>query len=321
MGDSKVQDIGLAEFGQKELTLASMRYQKQRIQVLGKSMAYVEVGKGNPIVFVHGNPTSSYMWRNVLPHCEGLGCRLIAPDLIGMGDSEKLPAETSGKDHRYSVPEQYRFFSALMEALGVNSNVTLVCHSWGGVIGSHWANEHRDAMRGFVTLEAPLMPFSSWSSMPFRLRLVFRLIKSCLGYHLVVRKNIMIEKAIPGGVIRTLTAEEHDEYRRPFLEGGEARRPLLCFARTVPIQGDRHSVNVVRMMEKAREYLKTSPIPKLLLAGDPGSSLTEEEKHLLRTWENFTEVSVKGKHLITEDSPQEVGDAITKWFKETFIDK
>jgi len=307
----------------------SMAHEKRRVEVLGKTMAYVEVGEGDPIVFVHGNPTSSFMWRNVLPHCSGLG-RLIAPDLIGFGDSDKLD-RASGND-RYSVLEQYRYFAALMDALGVGmvgtdegpqQNVTLVCHSWGGVLATHWANLHRDAVRGIVTMEAPLRPFTSWSSMPRPLAVVFWLIKTCLGYYLVVRKNIMIEKAIPDNVMRELTAEEHAEYRRPFRndhpEGAEARRPLLSFARAVPIVGDRHSKDAVSMMNGAWEWLKTSQIPKLLLAGDPGSSLTQAEKDMLRAFPNFTEVPVQGKHLITEDSPEAVGEAITEWYRKHFM--
>eukprot|EP00440_Ansanella_granifera_P008027 gb/GFBE01008688.1/.p1 GENE.gb/GFBE01008688.1/~~gb/GFBE01008688.1/.p1 ORF type:complete len:321 (+),score=39.66 gb/GFBE01008688.1/:1-963(+) len=301
-----------AKSGDSAVPQASMRYTKQTVKVFGKMMSYVEVGSGDPIVFVHGNPTSSYMWRNVLPHCEGLG-RLIAPDLIGMGDSDKLDHVGPGS---YHVPEHYEFFDAMMEALGVQENVTLVCHSWGGVIGSHWANLHRNAMRGIVTMEAPLLPFESWSSMPKQLALVFRLIKSCFGWHLVVRKNVMIEGAIPSGVIRKLSPEEHDEYRRPFLEGGEARRPLLSFARAVPVAGK--PADVVAMMKDAREWLGTSTMPKLLLKGDPGSSLTEEEKVLFRSFPSASEVVVKGKHLITEDSPDAVGQAIAQWYTAAF---
>jgi len=284
-----------------------MKYPKKRATVLGKQMSYVEIGAGDPIVFVHGSPTSSYMWRNVLCHCEGLG-RCIAPDLIGMGDSDKL----DGTSDRYGLPEQYRFFDALMKELRVMEKVTLVCHSWGGTIGSYWANLHRGAMLGIVTMEVVFKPFASWDSMPEHLAQGMRMIRSEAGEVMVLDKNMMVEGAIPSGIIRKLSDEEHDEYRRPFLEGGEARRPLLSFARAVPVAGE--PAEVVAMMDDAREWLKGSELPKLVLLGDPGSSVTEEEKRELRTFRALTEVVVKGKHLLPEDSPDEIGRAIATWY-------
>jgi len=283
--------------------------EKKRITVLGKEMAYLEAGEGDPIVFVHGNPTSSYMWRGVLPLCQGSG-RCIALDLIGMGDSKKI---LEGGPERYSVSEQSRYFDALLDQLEVKDKVTFVVHSWGGVLASHWAVRNRDAMKGYCFMESPLSHFPTWESVPEHLRGGFQAMRTEQGEKLILEMNMMIERGIQSGCERELSAAELDEYRRPFLEAGEGRRPILSFVRSVPVEGE--PADVCEMMNSATEWLGVAPLPKLLVLGDPGSSMTADEIASIRSWPGLTEVTVKGKHLLPEDSPDEIGKAISEWYQ------
>lgn len=282
-------------------------YEKKKVEVDGKQMAYIEIGEGDPIVFIHGNPTSSYMWRNVIPYCKHLG-RVIAPDLIGMGDSDKLdnPGPKS-----YLVPEQIRYLDGLLEALGVTEKVTFVVHSWGGVLGGSWAERHRDAMKGFALMEVPLSPDAT-SFFSEQMQKGFKFMKSEKGEEMVLQNNIMIESTIPGGVMRKLSEEEHDEYRRPFLEPGESRRPIYSFVSSVPFEGKPEDVH--NMQSDIFSWIKDADMPILFIRGDPGSSVTPEEAGIIRGFRKVTEEVVKGKHLLTEDSPREIGTAILKWY-------
>ena len=296
------------------------RYAKRRIAVRGggASMAYVDAGDpaGDPIVFLHGNPTSSYMWRNVMPLCEGLGCRLIAPDLIGMGDSDKLDAAGAaagaGPD-RYALAEQYAYLEALLcDALGLNANVTLVCHSWGATLGAQWASRHADAVKAFALMECAFTPFAS-DATPAPLLGFIRAVRSEQGEAMILQANVMIEHAIPGGVARALSDVELEHYRAPFKEPGEGRRAMLAFARAIPVDGE--PADTVAMLDAGRAWLERTATPKLLVVGDPGSSTTPEERDRMRAWPNVTEQTVPGKHLLTEDSPDEIGAAIVAWYK------
>src|SRR5437879_3889119 len=201
---------------------AIFSYQKQRQLVLGREMAYVEVGSGDPIVFLHGNPTSSYLWRNVIPYAQELG-RCIAPDLIGMGDSEKLPESGPGS---YTFVEHRRYLDALLSQLGVEQRVTFVVQDWGAALGFDWAYRHPEAVRGIAYMEAIVKPYT-WSEYPEAARKVFQTLRSPAGEQMVLEQNSFIEFNLPIGVLRPLTAEEMDAYRRPFAEPGEGRRPML----------------------------------------------------------------------------------------------
>jgi len=284
------------------------RCEKKKVEVDGKQMAYIEIGEGDPIVFIHGNPTSSYMWRNVIPHCKHLG-RVIAPDLIGMGDSDKLdnPGPTS-----YLVPEQMHYLDGLLEALGVIKNVTFVVHSWGGVLGSSWAERHRDAMKGFALMEFPMSPDAT-SFFSEQMQKGFKFMKTEKGEEMVLQGNIMIESTIPGGVMRKLSEEEHGEYRRPFLEPGESRRPIYSFVSSIPVEGKPEDVH--KLQSDIFSWIKDTDMPVLFVRGDPGSSVTPEEADVIRGFRKVTEEVVRGKHLLTEDSPQEIGTAISKWYE------
>ncbi len=283
-------------------------HEKQHCDVLGKRMAYVEVGTGDPIVFLHGNPTSSYLWRNVIPYVAGAG-RCIAPDLIGQGDSGKL--DDSGPDS-YTFVQHREYLFALLEQLGVTGNVTLVVHDWGSALGFDWARQHRDAVKGICYMEAIVRPIGSWDEWPENARGVFQGFRSEAGEEMVLEKNLFVEGVLPNAIIRDLSPEEHDEYRRPFVEPGESRRPTLTWPRQIPIAGE--PADVVAIVADYAEWLATSPIPKLFVNAQPGAILTGAQREFCRTWPNQTEVTVSGTHFVQEDSPDEIGGALADWY-------
>jgi haloalkane dehalogenase len=289
---------------------AAIPYEKQRRQVLGREMAYVEVGKGDPIVLLHGNPTSSYLWRNVIPHLRPLG-RCIAPDLIGMGDSDKLPNSGPGS---YRFVEHRRYLDALLEALNVRERVTLVIHDWGSTLGSDWANRHRDAVRGIAYMEAMVgrQYRDHWDR--FGMRPVLEALRSEAGERMVLQDNFFIEKVLPGAMLRKLSDEEMAEYRRPFAEPGEGRRPTLTWPREIPIEGD--PADVTAIADAYAGWLKTSSVPKLFLKAEPGGILASDKvlEHA-RSLPAQTEVTVRGVHFVQEDSPDEIGRTVAGWLK------
>lgn len=283
--------------------------QKKTIEVLGKTMSYVEMGEGKPIVFQHGNPTSSYLWRNVMPHVQHLG-RCIALDLIGMGDSDKL--DDSGPD-RYTFVEHYKYFEAALSALGVSENVTFVIHDWGSALGFHWSNQHRDAVDGICYMEAIVAPFATWEDFSESARGVFQGFRSPAGEDMVLDKNIFVEKVFPGSVMRDMSEAEMAVYRRPFIQPGEDRRPTLTWPRQIPIAGE--PADVVAIAEAYAAWLGESEVKKLFINAEPGAILTGAQRDLCRSWPNQIEVTVTGSHFIQEDSPDEIGAAIVNWLR------
>jgi haloalkane dehalogenase len=279
---------------------------KKRAKVLGRSMAYVETGAGDPVVFLHGNPTSSYLWRNITPHCESLG-RCIAPDLIGMGDSEKL--EPSGPD-RYRFVEHRGYLDALLEELGVRENVLFVIHDWGSALGFDWAQRHPEAVRGIAYMEAIVRPVT-WDEWPEAARRVFQGFRSPAGEAMVLEQNVFVERVLPGSILRKLSDEEMDEYRRPFREPGEGRRPTLTWPREIPIEGE--PADVTEIVRRYGEWLSRSEVPKLFINAEPGAILTGEQREFCRSWPNQREVTVRGSHFVQEDSPDEIGRAVAEW--------
>ena len=289
---------------------AAFPYQKQRQRVLGIEMAYVELGKGDTIVLLHGNPTSSYLWRNVLPHLQPLG-RCIAPDLIGMGDSDKLP--DSGPSS-YRFVEHRRYLDALLEALDVRERVTFVVHDWGSALGFDWANRHRDAVKGIAYMEAIVRPqgWDHWDHM--NMRPLLQSLRSEAGEVMVLQDNFFIEKILPGAVLRTLSAEEMAEYRRPFADPGEARRPTLTWPREIPIEGE--PADVTAIAAAYAEWLAKSEVPKLFVKAEPGALLAGGANlDTARAWPAQTEVTVAGVHFVQEDSPDEIGQVIAGWMR------
>jgi len=279
---------------------------KKTIEVLGRQMAYVEMGEGDPIVFQHGNPTSSYLWRNVMPHVADQG-RCIAIDLIGMGDSEKL--EKSGPD-RYTFTEHREYFDAALAALGVTDRVTLVIHDWGSALGFDWANRHRDRVLGICYMEAIVRPLS-WDEWPAAATGIFQGFRSDAGEAMVLEKNLFVEAVLPGSILRRLTDEEMAVYRRPFAEPGESRRPTLSWPRQIPLDGQPREV--VDIVADYAVWLSGSKIPKLFVNAEPGAILVGDQREFCRGWPNQTEVTVRGNHFLQEDSPDEIGAAIASW--------
>jgi haloalkane dehalogenase len=287
---------------------AAFPYQKQRRQVLGREMAYVEVGQGDPIVLLHGNPTSSYLWRNILAYVQPLG-RCIAPDLIGMGDSDKLP--TSGPDS-YRFVEHRRFLDGLLEALDVRAKVTFIIHDWGSALGFDWAKRHPDAVKGIAFMEAIVAPQGAdhWDAMGMRHAL--EALRSETGERMVLQENYFIEQILPNAIMRKLSEEEMAEYRRPFAESGEGRRPTLTWPRQIPVDGVPADVTAIAADYAA--WLGKTNIPKLFFKVEPGAILVVDRLvNLVRGWPALTEKTVKGIHFVQEDSPDEIGTAIVEW--------
>ena len=279
---------------------------KRHIEVAGQRMAYVEQGEGRPIVFQHGNPTSSYLWRNILPRLADCG-RCIALDLVGMGDSDKLPA--SGPS-RYTLAEHQRYFDGALAALGVTDDVVLVLHDWGTALGFDWASRHASAVAGICHMEGVVAPLS-WDEWPDAARGIFQAFRSPAGEELVLTKNVFVENVLPKSILRKLTAEEMDAYRAPFREPGEARRPTLSWPRQLPIDGEPREVcDTVR---RYGAWLASSSLPKLYVDGDPGMIMTGRMRELARALPNTTVATVKGLHFLQEDSPAEIAAAIRAW--------
>jgi haloalkane dehalogenase len=278
-------------------------------EVNGNRMAYVDEGQGDAIVFAHGNPTSSYLWRNVMPHLEGLG-RLVAADMIGMGGSDKL--RLSGPD-RYNYAEQRDYLFGLWDALDLGDHVTLVLHDWGSALGFDWANQHRDRVQGIAFMEAIVTP-TSWSEFPNSARKVFQGFRSPDGEKMVLEQNLFVEAVLPGAVQRRLSDEEMDHYRQPFVNPGEDRRPTLSWPRNIPIDGQ--PADVVSVVEDYGRWLAGADVPKLFINAEPGSLVRGRIRELVRTWPNLTETTVSGTHFIQEDSPDEIGTAVAEFVRK-----
>jgi haloalkane dehalogenase len=287
---------------------AEARYDKKRSTILGRSMAYVDAGSGDPIVFLHGNPTSSYLWRNIMPHLDGLG-RCIAPDLIGMGDSEKLPQSGPAS---YRFVEHRAYLDELLAHLGVTQNVVLVVHDWGSALGFDWGNRHREAMQGYAYMESIVRPVT-WDEWPEAARRVFQGFRSPAGEDMVLDKNVFVERVLPGSVLRQMTEAEMAVYRQPYLHAGEDRRPTLTWPREIPIDGE--PADVVAIVQDYADWLSSSDIPKLFINAEPGAILTGPQRDFCRRWPNQEEVTVNGSHFIQEDSPDDIGAAIAAFVR------
>lgn len=281
---------------------------KQFASVLGKQMAYVDTGSGDPIVFLHGNPTSSYLWRNIIPLVSDLA-RCIAPDLIGMGDSE--PLDNSGPDS-YQLVEHRQYLDDLLDQLDLGDQVTFVVHDWGSGLGFDWSNRNRGRVKGIAYMEAIVMPVT-WDAWPEAARPIFQAMRSEAGESIVLEKNVFVERILPSSIMRDLTDEEMAVYRSPYVDGGERRRPTLTWPRQIPIEGEPHDVHDI--VADYGPWLETAAVPKLFINAEPGSILTGPARDYCRRWANQTEVTVPGLHFIQEDSPNEIGHAIRTWYE------
>ena len=278
---------------------------KQHKTVNGKQMAYHDVGAGDAVVFLHGNPTSSYLWRDIVPHVSGQA-RCVIPDLIGQGDSDKL--DDPGVDS-YTFVEHREYLDGLLHQLELGDNITLVIHDWGSALGFDWANRHRDRVAGICYMEAIVRPVT-WDEWPEAATSIFQAMRSEAGEEIVMTKNLFVETILPSSIIRTLSDEEMNEYRRPFVDPAD-RRPTLTWPRQIPLEGE--PADVVEIVQSYADWLSTSDLPKLFINAEPGTILTGPQREFCRTWPNQTEVTVRGIHFIQEDSPNEIGEALAGW--------
>ena len=276
------------------------------IAILDTSMAYREAGAGAPVVFLHGNPTSSYLWRNVIPHVVP-AARCLAPDLVGMGASGKNPAG------RYTFADHARYLDAWFDAVLPAERVVLVLHDWGGALGFHWARRHADRVRGIAYMETIVAPIESWDDWPEKGRAIFQAMRSPAGESIVLEKNLFVEGILPASIIRKLAPEEIDAYRAPFREPGEGRRPMLTWPRQIPIAGE--PKEVVAIAAAYQSWLAQASVPKLFINAEPGLILLGRQREACRRWPNQTEVTVKGLHFIQEDSPGEIGRAVAEFVR------
>ena len=275
-------------------------------EILGKQMAYLDSGEGQSIVFLHGNPASSFLWRNITPSVEGLG-RIVVPDLIGMGDSEKLEGENN-PDYQYHG--QYKYLSTLLDSLDLGNEINLVIHDWGSAMGFQYARENPDRIKSITFMEAIVMPLT-WEQWPENARNIFQLMRSEAGEEIVLEKNIFVERILLNDSANGFTEEEKAEYIRPFKNPGEDRRPTLTWPRQIPIDGSPQAV--IDEVTKNGEFHKNSDIPKLFINADPGSILVGDQREFVRSWKNLKEVTVKGNHFIQEHSPKEIGNALNEF--------
>jgi haloalkane dehalogenase len=276
---------------------------RHQVAVLDTEISYVDTGKGNPIVFLHGNPTSSYLWRNIIPYVSDLG-RCLAPDLVGMGKSGKSPAKA------YRFVDHARYLDAWLEALDLTSNVTVVVHDWGSALGFHRATRYPNQIKAIAYMEAIALP-RNWED--FReAEGIFRALRSEKGEQMVLDGNFFVETILPRSTLRKLSDEEMAAYRAPFRER-EDRLPTLVWPRQIPIEGD--PADVTAIVESYAKAMSQSRIPKLLIAGDPGAIVRGRTLEFCRTWPNQREVTVKGMHFLQEDSPQEIGTALREFLQ------
>ncbi len=282
---------------------------KNTVEILGRRMAYHERGEGPPVLFLHGNPTSSYLWRDVIPELEGYG-RLIAPDLIGMGDSEKLP--DPGPD-TYTFATHRNHLDAFIEAvIGPAQSIVFVVHDWGSALGFDWANRHRDRVRGIAYMEGIVRPIAGWDEWSAAATPIFQGFRSDKGEAMILDRNVFVERVLPGSVLRKPSEAEMTEYRKPFLERGD-RWPTLTWPRQIPIAGE--PADVVQIAEDYSQWMAQNRIPKLFVNADPGAILIGAPRAFCRSWANQTEVTVPGSHFIQEDSGPAIGRAVAAWMK------
>ena len=285
-----------------------MKYTKKYKDIKNSKMAFIDEGSGDTFLFLHGNPTSSFLWRNIAPHVEDIG-RIVIPDLIGMGDSDKL----EGVDNPgYKYHGQYSYLTALMDELDLGNNIHLIIHDWGSAMGFQFARENKDRIKSITYMEAIVMPLT-WDQWPDPATKIFGLFRSEAGEELVLEKNFFVERILLADSSTGYTEEEKSEYIRPFINPGEARRPTLTWPRQIPLDGE--PSEVVEEVRLNAEFHKESDIPKLFINADPGSILIGDQREFARSWKNQTEITVKGNHFIQEDSSEEIGAALRNFVK------
>lgn len=274
---------------------------RKYLPVLGTTMAYVDAGAGDPIVFLHGNPTPSYLWRNIIPHLLPFG-RCLAPDYVGMGNSGAAP------DGRYRFVDHQRYLDAWFDKVVPDGNIILVVHDWGSALGFSWAQRHPERVKAIIYMEAIVRPFLSWDEWPAATRAFFQAQRSPEGEALILEKNLFIEYLLP---LRNIAPEILEVYRRHYRNPGPSRLPMLAWTRDLPIAGE--PADVVGIVDSYARFLSTSPIPKLFIDAEPAGFLIGAQREFCRTWPNQQTVTVQGSHFLQEDSPQEVGTASARF--------
>ena len=286
-----------------------MDFDKSSVNIDGQKLAYIDVGEGTPIVMLHGNPTSSFLWRNIIPHLNDLG-RVIVPDLIGHGDSDKLPVSMS--PDRYKFENTFKYLDKLLNKLEINNDITLILHDWGSALGFYWAMKNPEKIKAICYMEAIVSPIN-WSDWPEQARGIFKGFRSAKGEDLILKRNMFIEAVLPSSIIRKLTKDEMDEYRKPFLNEND-RQVTLNWPRQIPIEGE--PSHMFRLVSSYADWISNDgDIPKLFINADPGSILIGKQREFCRGWKNQIEVTVNGLHFIQEDSPHEIGGAISSWMR------
>ncbi len=278
-------------------------FPRKRLTIGETTMAYVDEGTGDPIIFLHGNPTSSYLWRNIIPHCTDIA-RCLAPDLIGMGRSGSSPSGS------YRFVDHAAWLDAWIEGMDLGDKLTFVIHDWGSALGFHWARRHPERVKGLVYMEAIVRPVT-WEEWPPAAAGIFSGFRSEAGEGMVLEKNVFVERVLPGSCIRDIS-DTMETYRLPYLEPGESRRPTLTWPREIPINGE--PPDVVEIVQDYADWLSTSDVAKLLVNAEPGAILNGAQLEFCRAWPNQTEVTVPGIHFVQEDSPHEIGEAIHDWY-------
>jgi len=281
----------------------------KKINVNGKKIAYDQKGQGSPIVFLHGNPTSSYLWRNIVPHLESVASCYVF-DLIGMGESDKL--DNPGLDS-YGFEEHFEYLDKAIREVVTGDKITFVLHDWGSALGFHWAFMNQDRLKGIAYMEG-IVKELKWEEWNEESRGLFQAMRSDVGEELILQKNIFIEKILTGSIIRDLSDEELEKYREPFKMPGEDRRVMLSWPRQIPIEGEPE--NVCKIVSEYSDWMSKNNIPKLFINAEPGAIIQGVVRDFCRTWNNQSEITVKGIHFIQEDSPNEIGSAIRKWYEE-----
>ncbi|HJL80123.1 MAG: haloalkane dehalogenase [Gammaproteobacteria bacterium] len=281
----------------------------RKIKVNGKNIAYNQTGQGAPIVFLHGNPTSSYLWRNIVPHLESnASCYVF--DLIGMGSSDKLDNPGSSS---YRFEEHFNYINQAINEVLPNEKITLVLHDWGSALGFHWAHQNQKRIQGIAYMEG-IVKELEWNDWNEKSRALFQALRSDAGDELILQKNVFIEKILLGSIIRELTQDEIEEYRKPFLNPGEDRRVMLSWPREIPIDGQPD--NVCKIVSEYSDWMSKNNLPKLFINAEPGAIIQGSVRDFCRTWRNQSEITVEGIHFIQEDSPNEIGKAIQQWHKK-----
>jgi haloalkane dehalogenase len=274
---------------------------RKYVSVLAVQMAYVDVGTGDPIVLLHGNPTPSYLWRNIIPHLLPFG-RCLAPDYVGMGNSGPAP------DGYYRLVDHQRYVDAWFETLGIERNVILVVHDWGSALGFSWAQRHPDRVKAIVYMEGIVRPFLSWDEWPDATRAFFQAQRTPAGEELILQNNLFIEYLLP---LRNIAPEAIEVYRRHYRNPGPSRQPMLTWTRELPIAGEPE--DVVRIVDSYARWLSTSRIPKLFIDAEPGGFLIGAQREFCRAWPNQQTVTVEGSHFLQEEAPDAVGEATARF--------